>query len=212
MDLLHEVTSSLNYQLYTNQIFYNIMILSAQIFIDLEVILLMVISIMRVKNLHSQIFIGLFYGIRAIFLVFWYHNQNIEKLPYPPRTIWNAPPFPSLFVPYGITRDFFYSGHTGLMLFCILWWHKLKYQSLKWMSIIGLAQVIVVLIGTRVHYTIDILGAIIFANWLNWILRFNIIYFDQCFSAILRFIFWSFNSVKVRIILRCSQSWRFSCL
>jgi hypothetical protein len=46
------------------------MIILAQIFIDLEVILLMLISVLRNNNLYSQIFIGLFYGIRAIFLVF----------------------------------------------------------------------------------------------------------------------------------------------
>lgn len=36
---------------------------------------------------------------------------------------WDEPGFPpSIGVPYGITSDYFYSGHTGMMLFSLLFW------------------------------------------------------------------------------------------
>ena len=33
---------------------------------------------------------------------------------------WNYPGFPSLFVPYGMTTDFIYSGHVGILIICMM--------------------------------------------------------------------------------------------
>lgn len=92
--------------------------------------------------------------------------QNIERFPYPPHIIWDAPVIPSLTVPYGITRDYFYSGHTGLMLFCTFWWKHLGYNFLYFPSLALTPVVILVLLSTRVHYSIDIVAAVIFTFWI----------------------------------------------
>jgi len=66
--------------------------------------------------------------------------------------------------------------------------------------------VILVLLGTRVHYSIDIVGAIILTVWLFWILTPNIIYFDQCFSVILISISKAIKAIKHRA-MNCILSW-----
>jgi len=43
-------------------------------------------------------------------------------MPYPPGIISYQPVVPCFSVPYGITRDFFYSGHTGLMVYSYFLW------------------------------------------------------------------------------------------
>jgi hypothetical protein len=92
-------------------------------------------------------------------------TKNIERFPYPPGIRWDAPFIPSFTVPYGITRDYFYSGHTGLMLFCTFWWQKLGYTWLYRFSLTLTPFVVLVLLSTRVHYSIDIIAAIIFTFW-----------------------------------------------
>ena len=37
-------------------------------------------------------------------------------MPFPKYIIWENPGFPSLFVPYDKTRDFYFSGHTTTTL------------------------------------------------------------------------------------------------
>jgi membrane-associated phospholipid phosphatase len=40
--------------------------------------------------------------------------QALCALPVPPRMIWRHPGFPSLLVTYGVSTDFFISGHTAI--------------------------------------------------------------------------------------------------
>ena len=49
----------------------------------------------------------MFYGFR-------FAIQDIWFVQYPEGYNWSYPGIPSLFVPYGETADFFYSGHVGI--------------------------------------------------------------------------------------------------
>jgi len=42
------------------------------------------------------------------------------SLPFPDNIVWRAGVIPSLFVPYDHTRDFFFSGHTGVAVILFL--------------------------------------------------------------------------------------------
>jgi hypothetical protein len=53
------------------------------------------------------------------------------------------------------------------MLFCTMEWWRLDYRSFFVSSLILTPQVIIVLLATRVHYSIDIIAAIIFIFWLQ---------------------------------------------
>lgn len=52
------------------------------------------------------------------------------------------------------------------MLFSILWWRHLGYRKLYLVNLVLAPQVVVVLLATRVHYSIDIVAAMIFGAWL----------------------------------------------
>lgn len=68
-------------------------------------------------------------------------------------------------VPYDHTRDFYFSGHTGLAIMATMevirlkfpkWTHYLGYFTIAWMPFM--------LIISRVHYTIDVLASPFFVR------------------------------------------------
>ena len=82
----------------------------------------------------------------------------------PSHYLWHYPGFPSLFVPYS-SGDFFYSGHVGLMLALSFEFYHYK---LYWVSAItGVLNLFnaIILIVTRSHYTVDIVGGLIFSHY-----------------------------------------------
>ena len=87
-------------------------------------------------------------------------------------------------VPYGVTRDYFYSGHTGIMLFSTIFWKDLGYTKFYYMNILLTPFVITVLLSTRVHYSIDVIAAIVFTLWINVFLAKYVYYFDKLWSNI----------------------------
>lgn len=129
-------------------------------------------------------------------------------MPYPPNIIWPQPFIPSIGVPYGISRDFFYSGHTGFMLiFTILYFTIYKYHPsltlfkyLRWINLAGLFQVMAVLIITRVHYTIDVLAAWFYVIDIYWICFRYRVKIDKFFSFLLfgagKILKWVYNKLK----------------
>lgn len=126
-----------------------------------------------------------------------YRLKNIEKLPYPEGIFWEDPGFPpSIGVPYGIARDFFYSGHTGFMLFCCIYWGRLKLPVLAWFSRLGLVFVILVLLATRVHYIIDVVAAVIFSLQIDRFLLVHSHWFDKLFTVIYNLFMVGANKVR----------------
>jgi hypothetical protein len=126
--------------------------------------------------------------------------QNIERFPYPPHIVWTAPVLPSFTVPYGISRDYFYSGHTGLMLFCTFLWKHLDYKVLYWTSLVLTPIVILVLLSTRVHYSIDIVAAMVFTFWIEEHLLKYVVFFDRLFSLVLQLLEKAFNCIRKVIV------------
>jgi uncharacterized membrane protein YccC len=67
-------------------------------------------------------------------------------------------------VPYDRTRDFYFSGHTGIALIITLEMFRLKQPFwVKFYCFLMVGYLMTMLIASRVHYTIDIIGGIIFA-------------------------------------------------
>lgn len=58
-----------------------------------------------------------------------------------------------------ITKDLFFSGHTACMLILVL---AVQKKALKILMAAGLIAVIIMLLFQHAHYTIDIMGAIVF--------------------------------------------------
>jgi hypothetical protein len=107
-------------------------------------------------------------------------------MPYPNGYIFEGPGIPSFAVPYGVARDFFYSGHTGFMVFCCSVWSLTPSKFMKYFLIIGTIQVIAMLLITRVHYSIDIFAGFLFSRWFTMILTRNALSIDKFFSFVIQ--------------------------
>ncbi|MEO5959557.1 MAG: phosphatase PAP2-related protein [Opitutaceae bacterium] len=102
----------------------------------------------------------------AILIVFALRQvcQATCTLPTPPGIIWRHPGFPSLLVTYGVSNDFFFSGHTAIAVLGAL---ELAQAGPPWLA--AVAAVIAVfeaaaVIVLRAHYTMDVFAAV-FTAW-----------------------------------------------
>ena len=98
--------------------------------------------------------------------------QGVCALPVPAKMIWRDPGVPSLFVTYGVSNDFFFSGHTAVAILGAVeiarifpWWVGVIAASIA----IFEASVVLVL---RAHYTMDVIAAVFVAYFAihasNW--------------------------------------------
>lgn len=69
-------------------------------------------------------------------------------------TYWISPGIPSLLVPYGDATDFYYSGHTGIMIISVLLLRRFGFYACSWIAAAITIFMIKALILFRVHYSI----------------------------------------------------------
>jgi hypothetical protein len=92
--------------------------------------------------------------------------QALCALPAPPNLIWHYPGFPSLFVTYGVSNDYFFSGHTGI---AVLGAVELARFRRGWLTAVGMAVVvfeIATVLILRAHYTMDVFTGGVAALWV----------------------------------------------
>lgn len=95
---------------------------------------------------------------------------------------WRNPGFLGLTVPYDHTRDFFYSGHTGTLTLIFYEMCTLRLKVLAILAFMSLIYMMNMLTITRVHYTVDIIGGLVFALFFYRTSKRVFIYFDKLFS------------------------------
>ena len=105
-------------------------------------------------------FIGLLllFGMRQI-------CQVLCALEPPPGMLWRDPGVPSLLVTYGVTTDFFFSGHTGLAVLGAV--EIARVGGRRWMLLGGaiiVFEVMTVLV-LRAHYTMDVFTGAVAARY-----------------------------------------------
>jgi len=112
-------------------------------------------------------FIALFslYSLRQV-------CQALCTLPVPPGMIWRRPGFPSLFVTYGTSTDFFFSGHTAIAVLGAL---ELAHCGVPALTVAAGALAVLegaTVLVLRAHYTLDVFAAALaawcaagFATW-----------------------------------------------
>jgi len=82
--------------------------------------------------------------------------QALVALPSPPNAIWHYPGFPSLLVTYGVSNDYFFSGHTAI---AVLGAAELARLGRRWLTFVGLVLVLLeaaTVLVLRAHYTMDV--------------------------------------------------------
>lgn len=87
--------------------------------------------------------------------------QITTKLPKPKYLLWFDPGFPSLFVTYNVTSDFFFSGHTFFSLAVGLDFFQNDYMLVKLYALVFIFLEISFVIVTHSHYWMDVYSAIV---------------------------------------------------
>lgn len=89
----------------------------------------------------------IFYGLRAAV-------QKLFFFKYPAKYIWGDPGFPSLFVPYDATCDFYFSGHTGILVLFILHNYHHNWKWLATFNAFFTVYMVSLLMIYQAHYSI----------------------------------------------------------
>jgi hypothetical protein len=153
-----EATQSINDLMVGSEAWMNFFQISSSWCIDLIFLGMFLPWIYNGDSFRLIMAYALYYGIRSVI-------QAICILPYPNGIIWIFPVAPSLTVPFGVTSDFFPSGHVG---FCII--AAAEFCKRKWFVPMVLAWLVaiyetIVMMSSRNHYTIDLISGAIMAHY-----------------------------------------------
>lgn len=155
-DYLHIWSTPINEWLNNNLKATNMLLIVTSFIIDVTALFLLGSAIFG-STLQPFLALVIIMALRFI-------CQLIFTLPTPSGIIWHYPGFPSLFVTYGVSNDFFFSGHTAVAMLGLL---QIFQNAPIWFVFVCFVLVIVQagsMIVLRAHYTIDIFAAI-FVAW-----------------------------------------------
>ncbi len=155
-DALHDWTESWNDWLQRQPKVADWILRVSSLFIDIFAIFLLAAGVLG----------GTLRPFVALLMVFVFRQlcQGLCALPAPPKMIWRHPGFPSLLVTYGVSSDFFISGHTAIAVLGAI---EVARILPLWVAVLagivaaGEALMVIIL---RAHYTMDVLGALV-AAW-----------------------------------------------
>jgi PAP2 superfamily protein len=157
-DVFHQWTAPLNAYFYENTRAANALLIVSSGFIDGLGIFLLA-SWLFGSSVRPFLGLLILLGLRQVM-------QAVCVLPAPPHAVWHYPGVPSLLVTYGVSTDYFFSGHTAI---AVLGATELARFGKRWLTMLGVAivlfEVATVLI-LRAHYTMDVFTGIIAALWV----------------------------------------------
>ncbi len=151
-DQLHDWTAPWNARLHRQPRLTNGILIVSSACIDLFALFL----------IGSGVFGATWRPFIALLLLFVFRQvcQGLCALPIPSGMIWRHPGFPSLLVTYGVSNDFFISGHTAIaVLGAIEVFHQFPLWAGLVAASVALLEAIMVIV-LRAHYTLDVLGAV----------------------------------------------------
>ena len=147
-DGLHTATAAANLYLHTHPLAANVLLMVSSAIIDSLGIFLLARWIFG-GSLRPFLALVIVLGLRQIM-------QALVALPAPPNAIWHYPGFPSLLVTYGVSNDYFFSGHTAI---AVLGASEMARLGKRWLTSLG-AFIVVFEVATvlvlRVHYSMDV--------------------------------------------------------
>lgn len=155
-DRVHLLTARWHAYFQSNERAANRALIVSSLFIDLFSLFLIGVAIFG-STVAPFIAILIVFSLRQI-------CQLCCTLPPPPGIIWRDPGFPALLVTYGVSNDFFFSGHTAMAVLGAI---ELCHVGPWWLGglgcVIALGEIVVVLV-LRAHYTMDVVAGA-FAAW-----------------------------------------------
>ena len=152
-DGVQAATASANFFLQVHPFAANALLIVSSAIIDLLGIFLLSKWLFR-ASARPLIGLVIVLGLRQIM-------EALVALPAPPNAIWHYPGFPSLLVTYGVSNDYFFSGHTAI---AVLGATELARLGRRWLTAVGIGivvfEVLTVLI-LRAHYTMDVFTGLV---------------------------------------------------
>jgi PAP2 superfamily C-terminal len=177
-DMGFELTSSVNDELNRNKGLLTTFELTSSTLVDFTSVSLMYYFYKRGTTIRYPVQLIGFYAMRGFI-------QSIFLFRFPEKGVWDHPGIPSLSVPYGLTNDFYYSGHCGFMVMMSMEHFKMGNKKLPIFLLISVFYVAFVLISTRIHYTIDIPIGMLTGYYAHYLTN----YFIRHIQALMRRIF-----------------------
>jgi hypothetical protein len=160
-DVIHELTARWNHYFATHDRAANAALIISSMFID----------VIGLTLIGAAIFGPTFAPFLAILILFALRQlcQSLCTLPPPRGIIWRNPGFPALLVTYQVGNDFFFSGHTALVVLGAI---EAAHFGPVWLAVIvgviAFGEMVVVLV-LRAHYTLDVVAgafaAFVAADW-----------------------------------------------
>lgn len=153
VDRVHAFTALSNTYLHTHPSATNHLLIMSSAIIDLLGIFLLARWIFQ-GWLRPFLGLVIVLGLRQII-------QSLVALPAPPNAIWHYPGFPSLLVTYGVSNDYFFSGHTAIAVLAAT---EIARMGKRWLTALGVLIVLFELATVlilRAHYTMDVFTGLI---------------------------------------------------
>lgn len=147
-DGLHEFTASLNHYLQLHTTAANALLIISSGIIDLLGIFLLGRWLFG-GTLRPFLALVIVLGLRQIM-------QALVALPTPPNAIWHYPGFPSLLATYGVSNDYFFSGHTAIAVLGAIELARLRRHWATAMGILIVLYEVATVLILRAHYTMDV--------------------------------------------------------
>ena len=163
-DRIHSATASANLYLHLHPFAANVLLIVSSSIIDLLGVFLLARWIFG-GALRPFLGLVIVLGLRQVV-------QWLVALPAPPNAIWHYPGFPSLLVTYGVSNDYFFSGHTAIAVLGVT---EITRFGKRWLIAIGVLiaifEVATVLI-LRAHYTMDVFTGIVTGLYAAYLAEF----------------------------------------
>lgn len=163
-DRIHSATASANLYLHLHPFAANVLLIVSSSIIDLLGVFLLARWIFG-GALRPFLGLVIVLGLRQVV-------QRLVALPAPPNAIWHYPGFPSLLVTYGVSNDYFFSGHTAIAVLGVT---EITRFGKRWLIAIGVLiaifEVATVLI-LRAHYTMDVFTGIVTGLYAAYLAEF----------------------------------------
>jgi len=157
-DKLHAWTTDLNAYFAASPHAANALLITSSAFID-AFALFLIGSWLLVARARPFLGLVLLMALRQV-------TQALCALPPPVGMIWHAPGFPSLFVTYSVSTDFFFSAHTAIAVYGATELARLRRSWLTvfaWLIVLFEVTTVLVL---RAHYTMDVFAGALAALWI----------------------------------------------
>ena len=153
VDRLHALTASANFYLHAHPSAADLLLIVSSGVIDLLGIFLLSRWIIG-ASLRPFLGVVIVLGLRQTM-------QSLVALPAPPNAIWHYPGFPSLLVTYGVSNDYFFSGHTAIAVLAAT---EIGRIGKVWLTAVGALMVVfevTTVLVLRAHYTIDVFTGVV---------------------------------------------------